>query len=112
MSNKTSCEEIVKGYLPAIRSLIAKQLTTQYGLSQIQVAQKLGTTQAAISQYLSSRRGMKTSKQLIENTQLREALEQATSEIAKSDEQNTFSIKLCNLCSIIRKEIFKLNVKS
>lgn len=112
MSNKTSCEEIVKGYLPTIRSLIAKQLTTQYGLSQIQVAKKLGTTQAAISQYLSSRRGMKTSKQFIENTRLKEALEQATSEIAKSDEQNIFSIQLCNLCSIIRKEIFNLNIKS
>jgi predicted transcriptional regulator len=44
------CETVGKKVLPVFRSLIAKELMNTYNLTQVKAAQKLGTTQAAISQ--------------------------------------------------------------
>jgi predicted transcriptional regulator len=53
------CEIIGKYVLPIFRSMLAKELVQTYRLSQTETAKKLGTTQAAISQYLSSKRAYK-----------------------------------------------------
>jgi predicted transcriptional regulator len=39
--------------------MLAKELVQKYNFSQTQAAKKLGTTQAAVSQYLSSKRAYK-----------------------------------------------------
>jgi predicted transcriptional regulator len=39
--------------------MLAKELVQKYHLSQTEAAKKLGTTQAAVSQYLSSKRAYK-----------------------------------------------------
>ncbi|MCP8321973.1 MAG: hypothetical protein H3Z52_13725, partial [archaeon] len=56
---RTPCEVVVKYMLPAFRSSVAKVLINEYHLSQVAVAEHLGTTQAAISHYISSKRGNK-----------------------------------------------------
>src|SRR3990172_1598654 len=53
------CEVIGKYVLPIFRSMLAKELVQKYHLSQTEAAKKLGTTQAAVSQYLSSKRAYK-----------------------------------------------------
>jgi uncharacterized protein len=53
------CEIVGKYVLPVFRSLLAKELVLKYNLSQTDAAKKLGTTQAAVSQYLSSKRASK-----------------------------------------------------
>jgi predicted transcriptional regulator len=53
------CEIIGKYVLPIFRSMLAKELVQKYHLSQTEAAKKLGTTQAAVSQYLSSKRACK-----------------------------------------------------
>ncbi|MGE5575475.1 MAG: transcriptional regulator [Ignavibacteria bacterium] len=53
------CEIVGKYVLPIYRSMLAKELVQKYGFSQTATAKKLGTTQAAISQYLSSKRAYK-----------------------------------------------------
>ncbi len=53
------CEIIGKYVLPVFRSMLARELVQKYGLSQTDAAKKLGTTQAAVSQYLSSKRAYK-----------------------------------------------------
>ncbi len=53
------CEFTGKYILPIFRSMIAKELVQKYRLSQTDAAKKLGTTQAAVSQYLSSKRAYK-----------------------------------------------------
>jgi len=53
------CEIIGKYVLPIFRSMLAKDLVQKYHLSQTEAAKKLGTTQAAVSQYLSSKRAYK-----------------------------------------------------
>jgi predicted transcriptional regulator len=53
------CETIGKYVMPVFRSYIAKELINAHNLTQVQAAQKLGTTQAAISQYINSKRATK-----------------------------------------------------
>jgi predicted transcriptional regulator len=56
------CEVIGKYVLPIFRSMLAKELVKKYHLSQTEAAKKLGTTQAAVSQYLSSKRAYKSTE--------------------------------------------------
>jgi predicted transcriptional regulator len=58
------CEIIGKYVLPIFRSMLAKELVQKYYLSQTQAAEQLGTTQAAVSQYLSSKRAYKGVEQV------------------------------------------------
>jgi len=58
------CEIVGKYVLPIFRSMLAKELVQKYHFSQTQAAQKLGTTQAAVSQYLSSKRAYKGTEQV------------------------------------------------
>jgi predicted transcriptional regulator len=53
------CEAIGKYVVPLFRSLVAKELISTYKLTQVEAAQRLGTTQAAISQYINSKRANK-----------------------------------------------------
>lgn len=53
---KSPCELIVWHLLPAIRSELAHELKTDR-FKQNEIAQKLGITPAAVSQYMSEKRG-------------------------------------------------------
>jgi predicted transcriptional regulator len=46
-----------KSLIPAVRSLLARKLTTEYDLKEEIVAKVLGVTQAAISNYVRGTRG-------------------------------------------------------
>ena len=49
--------------LPVFRSLVAKELVSTFHLTQVEVAKKLKTTQAAVSQYINSKRAIKGTEQ-------------------------------------------------
>ena len=90
--------------LPTFRSLVAKELIEKYHFSQTTVAEKLGTTQAAISYYVYSKRGDKRIKQL----ESIPSVQSAASEVAQGIAAEKLSIidamlKLCNLCVALRK---------
>jgi hypothetical protein len=51
------CEVVVKDVLPALRSLVTKELLQNYEMSQTEVSKKLGITQPAVSQYKKELRG-------------------------------------------------------
>ena len=53
------CETIGKYLLPLFRSLVARELVVTYELTQLQASEILGTTQAAISQYLNFKRAIR-----------------------------------------------------
>lgn len=53
---KLPCENAVWYLLPRIRADLARELVKQ-GMSQIEAADKLGITPAAVSQYLHKKRG-------------------------------------------------------
>ena len=51
-------EIISKSALPAIRAMVARRLREKYSLTQQQVADRLGVTQASVSNYARKARGM------------------------------------------------------
>ena len=97
------CEVVVRHVLPAFRSLIAKGLIEDHGLTQSAAAGKLGTTQAAVSYYLSSKRGEKYVKKLendpLVKSKIREIVNGLTSGTLSSVEVTD---NLCDLCESVR----------
>src|SRR5713101_5246411 len=51
------CEVAAKSVIPALRAMVARQLTEEYGMKQEIVAKRLGVTQAAVSKYIHQIRG-------------------------------------------------------
>jgi hypothetical protein len=83
--------------------LVAKRLIEKYHFSQVAAAEKLGTTQAAISHYLYSKRGDDKMKQLESSPSVRAIV----NEIAEGIATNKFSPfeameHFCNLCKALR----------
>ena len=54
---KTPCEIIVWNVVPIIRKEVTLKLIKNHGLTQRKAAKKLGITEAAISRYVSGKRG-------------------------------------------------------
>jgi predicted transcriptional regulator len=94
------CEVIGKYVLPIYRSMLAKELVQKYHLSQTEAAKKLGTTQAAVSQYLSSKRAYKGTEQVeqyLPNIQImaaETAQKLVNNEVATKD----VTFDFCRLC--------------
>jgi predicted transcriptional regulator len=57
------CETIGKFVLPVFRSIVARELVNTHHLTQVEAAKKLKTTQAAISQYINSKRAIKATEE-------------------------------------------------
>jgi len=94
------CELIVRYVLPTLRSLIAKELIKKYGFSQVEAAKKLGTTQAAISQYLRSKRGEKNIKKLESIPAIKLAVDEIAQGIATEEMSATETVTcFCSLCT-------------
>ncbi|MFQ5999406.1 MAG: transcriptional regulator [Candidatus Bathyarchaeia archaeon] len=103
MKLRPPCELVVRSVLPAFRSLVAKKLIEKYHFSQVAAAEKLGTTQAAISHYLYSKRGDKRMKQLEASSSVRSIVD----EIAEGIATEKFSpldamLHFCKLCRVLR----------
>lgn len=101
MENK--CETIGKYLLPWFRSLVAKELVFTHGLTQLQTSEILGTTQAAISQYVNSKRAIKGSEQF---SQILPKMQKIANQTAQQLNNNQITWKevtigFCNICSNI-----------
>ena len=95
------CENIGKYVLPIFRSLVARELINTYNLTQVETAKKIGTTQAAISQYINSKRAFKGMKQIGEQLpQIRAIAKKTAKRLANSKlTLNDVSVDFCDLCS-------------
>ena len=95
------CEIIGKYVLPIFRSMLAKELVQKYNLSQTEAAKHLGTTQAAVSQYLSSKRAFKGTQQVeqyLPKIQIM-AAETAQSLMNKEIAAKDVTFDFCKLCA-------------
>lgn len=95
------CETIGKYVLPIFRSLVARELVNTYNLTQVETAKKLGTTQAAVSQYINSKRAFKGMEQIGELLpQIRDMAKKTAKRLANSElTLDDVSVDFCNLCS-------------
>lgn len=97
------CEEIVQQLLPAFRSLVAKELIERHKFSQVEAAKRLGTTQAAISQYIGSKRGFRDPAKIRSTSKVKSAASQFAKELAEN-RLTKFDVimSFCKLCVALR----------
>ena len=102
----TSCEYVARHFLPLYRAFVAKELVEKYGYKQTQAAARLRTTQPAISQYLSSKRGRRGIPNYDEIAPLvKEAAAKVAKTVAKTDMgPEEFSDSFCGLCRELQEE--------
>ncbi len=95
------CEALGKYVLPVFRSLVARELTTTYKLTQVETAKRLGTTQAAISQYINSKRAFKGIEQINNLLPQIQRMAKATAKRLADNEMSAaeVSVNFCKLCS-------------
>ncbi|MGQ9759767.1 MAG: thiamine-phosphate synthase family protein [Candidatus Methanomethylicaceae archaeon] len=91
------CEITVRSLLPALRILIAKELSENYGWTQTRMARKLGVTQAAVSGYLAQDES-EVILPPFELEELRTLAKSITSEI--NMKRLTYTDLITNVCKI------------
>jgi predicted transcriptional regulator len=105
------CEKVARYIIPGFRSLIARELIQIHSFTQIQAANKLGTTQAAISQYVHSKRGDRNFQQFEKAIPIMRKTAAEVAERIASEEisDNEINIVFCKLCKTIHEEIKPIN---
>jgi hypothetical protein len=99
-----ACEVVARYILPIFRSVVAKDLIEEYNFTQVEAAEKLGTTQAAISQYLHSKRGHKGSERFeLFLPEIQSAAKETAKQIAANKiDTDGILTNFCNLCTSMR----------
>ncbi|MGQ9781485.1 MAG: transcriptional regulator [Nitrososphaeria archaeon] len=99
MMVKSKCERVSRYLLPTVRGLIAKSLVEEYGFTQSRVAKRLGITQAAVSFYVSSKRGNKLKDKIPSNKDAMDMIKALAKKMASSS--STEKIDLCDICKML-----------
>jgi len=101
------CEEFVRNVLPTARSLIARKLLKDRGLTQVKVASILHVSQASISQYLNARRGEKLMTRLANDPEFDQLLDRMVDELmSESLSEERKEEQMCELCALVfRKHV-------
>jgi predicted transcriptional regulator len=101
---KPVCEVMVMEVLPGIRAMVARKLVEKHGMSQKAAAERLGTTQPAISQYKRELRGSRL-RSIAENPELIRIIDSIASRTASGKlGHDEISTELCSVCRFMRKE--------
>jgi predicted transcriptional regulator len=98
---KTPCEKIVWDVVPFIKKEFAKMLVYEFNCNQKEAAEKLDTTEAAVSRYLSGKRGVLE----ITDKEILGEIRKSSEKISKKNKINT-SFEVCRICKLIRKKNF------
>ncbi|RLI77890.1 transcriptional regulator [Archaeoglobales archaeon] len=102
---KPPCTVVVKYILPAIRAKVARELIEKRGYRVKEASELLGLTQAAISQYLSSKRGQK-GMELIEKSEkvmsvIMELVDGVVNGKITVDDEADY---LCRICDALKED--------
>jgi predicted transcriptional regulator len=99
------CETVVRQLLPSFRYLVAKELVHNHSYSQTDAAKRVGTTQAAISQYFHAKRGRRWSSQSKLLSEIEPHAAAVAKKIAHGNASTVDSAELfCALCQGLRKK--------
>ena len=96
-----------KSLIPALRSILAKDLANNYHIREDEISKMLGVTQAAISNYIRGTRGdPKLIEKLLEDKQVAEMLDDISDSLS-SDKAYTPSnlSKFIGLCNYIKSSL-------
>ncbi|MEM3695141.1 MAG: hypothetical protein QXJ11_04205 [Candidatus Bathyarchaeia archaeon] len=97
------CEIAVKCLLPAIRAILAKELTTTHKLKQAEAAKLLGVSQPAVSLYYRRIRGKAINLEKDpEITKLIKEFADAMANSGNAMSHKEFIQKFCEICKVIR----------
>ena len=100
---KVFCQTLFNNAIPAaVKSIVTKELIETYRHTQEKVAEKLGITQAAVSQYYNGVRGKKVNE-ILSNPKLSEWVKKLAAEIASGNFR--LGESHCDLCAETRKEV-------
>ena len=97
------CEFAVRSVVPALRALVARELSTSYQLKQDDIASLLGITQSAVSQYLRHVRGRAVDIEAI--NEIHEITQTLAMGLASNNiSQRAITQHYCRACQIIREK--------
>jgi predicted transcriptional regulator len=96
---RTTCEYLFWNMIPAIRGEIAKSMVNDFGLNQKEAAAKLEITPAAVSMYLSDKRGniKIRDKKIINEIHI-------SAENMIKDENIDIIRETCRICKVIKSK--------
>lgn len=96
------CERAVNAILPLIRAKIARSLVIDFKLTQMRAAEILGLTQAAVSQYVTSKRGYRL--RIPKSSAAARSIKETAKELAEGRlSKNKLQDRLCEICHMIRE---------
>ena len=102
---KPPCLIVVSQILPAMRAIISKEMVEIGQLGPGEVADKMGVTPAAVTQYLKGVRGSDSISMVNKSTRAREILSELAHELAREETDMVIVLrKLCEACNYIRSE--------
>ncbi len=93
---RAPCETAVWHILPAIRSEVAKELV-KCGLSQKEISERLGITQPAVSQYVTSKRGSNVTM----NNEVSVLIRSLAQDVAEESDVD-LNGRMCEICTRIK----------
>jgi predicted transcriptional regulator len=97
---KTTCEIMVQKVLPAIRAELSRAMILEYRCTQQEVADILELSRAAVSQYVSEKRGAEIN--FSEDTQ--KEIRKFASVLIKGDLSSKEKIiGMCSICSFVQR---------
>ena len=96
---KTTCEIMVQKVLPAIRAEIARIIISEHGRTQQEAAETLDLSRAAVSQYLSEKRGADVDF----SDETREEIRKFAAELLKGLSPRDQVRGMCGVCKYVQK---------
>jgi uncharacterized protein len=91
------CDTMVRNLLPPMRAEMVVRLVQNQGLSQSDAARKLGVTRAAVSQYISRKRG---AGEVEISTEMNMMIDRWALAVVTGESD----INLCDVCQCARKK--------
>lgn len=97
---KIPCEVMVWQVLPLVRRELARELVQNHGMSQAEVAKMFDVTDAAISQYLTKKRGGEYSSAPM-YPEFLEAVRDSAIRMAAG--ASAYDSEVCRLCAVVKR---------
>lgn len=102
---KPPCTVVVLYLLPALRTLIMRDLVERHGLKKIEASRKMELTPAAITQYLKGKRGIAFLEEISRSNRARELISEIAEALAREEMHSEDLIeKICMACNEIRSQ--------